>query len=171
MRSPGRPGVARREDRQRFWAAIADGFPSEAAGVVSGVSPAVASCGFREGGGTPSVSRAPLSGRYVSFAERDEIAILKAGGCGGAMPRLEAAGATPQDGQARVQPGQYVQDRLAGVIANPRWRRCRVRACAGSAAVTDAGRTAAGRPPGVRIRSPNRLPVDFPDDDLARGDL
>ncbi len=29
-----------------------------------------------------SVSRAPLSGRYLSFAEREEIAILKARGCG-----------------------------------------------------------------------------------------
>jgi IS30 family transposase len=29
-----------------------------------------------------SVSRAPLSGRYLSFAEREEIALLKAGGCG-----------------------------------------------------------------------------------------
>jgi transposase, IS30 family len=30
----------------------------------------------------PSVSRAPLSGRYLWFAEREEIAILRAGGCG-----------------------------------------------------------------------------------------
>jgi IS30 family transposase len=82
MRSPGRPGVARREDRQRFWAAIADGFSSEQAGVAAGVSPAVGVRWFREGGGMPSVSRAPLSGRYLSFREREEIAILKATGCG-----------------------------------------------------------------------------------------
>jgi IS30 family transposase len=30
----------------------------------------------------PSVSRAPLSGRYLSFREREEIALLKATGCG-----------------------------------------------------------------------------------------
>src|SRR5438046_2234878 len=48
MRSPGRPGVARREDRQRFWAAIADGLPSDRAGVVAGVSPAVGVRWFRE---------------------------------------------------------------------------------------------------------------------------
>jgi IS30 family transposase len=30
----------------------------------------------------PSVSLAPLSGRYLSFAEREEIALLRAGGCG-----------------------------------------------------------------------------------------
>src|SRR5215207_8989876 len=82
MRSPGRPPVARREDRQRFWAAIADGFSSEQAGVAAGVSPAVGVRWFRDGGGMPSISRAPLSGRYLSFVEREEIAILKAKGCG-----------------------------------------------------------------------------------------
>src|SRR5215217_580158 len=82
MRSPGRPPVARREHRQRFWAAIADGMSSDWAGVVAGVSSAVGVRWFREGGGMPSVSRAPLSGRYLSFAEREEIAIPKASGCG-----------------------------------------------------------------------------------------
>jgi IS30 family transposase len=82
MRSPGRPPVARREHRQRFWAAIADGLWSDRAGVVAGVSPAVGVRWFRESGGMPSVSRAPLSGRYLSFAEREEIALLKASGCG-----------------------------------------------------------------------------------------
>jgi hypothetical protein len=82
MRSPGRPGVARREDRQRFWAAIADGMASDRAGVAAGVSSAVGVRWFRQGGGMPSISRAPLSGRYLSFAEREEIALLKAGGCG-----------------------------------------------------------------------------------------
>ena len=78
MRSPGRPPVGRREHRQRFWVAIARGLPSEDAGVAAGVSPAVGSRWFREGGGMPTLSRAPLSGRYLSFAEREEIAILRA---------------------------------------------------------------------------------------------
>jgi IS30 family transposase len=30
----------------------------------------------------PSVTLVPLSGRYLSFAEREEIAILRARGCG-----------------------------------------------------------------------------------------
>src|ERR671912_1600086 len=76
MRSPGRPPVGRREHRQRFWVAIARGLPSEDAGVAAGVSPAVGSRWFREGGGMPTLSRAPLSGRYLSFAEREELAIL-----------------------------------------------------------------------------------------------
>jgi len=82
MRSPGRPPVARREHRQRFWKAIAHGLSSEDAAVVGGVSPAVGARWFRQGGGMPSTSLAPLSGRYLSFVEREEITVLKAQGCG-----------------------------------------------------------------------------------------
>ena len=82
MRSPGRPPVWRREHRQRFWAAIARGLSSEEAGVGAGVSPAVGVRWFREGGGMPSVTQCPVSGRYLSFADREEIAILRAQGCG-----------------------------------------------------------------------------------------
>src|SRR3954466_13854527 len=80
MRSPGRPPVGRREHRQRFWAAIARGVRSDVAGVEAGVSPVVGGRGFREAGGVPPMSQAPLSGRYLSFAEGEEIAILRAGG-------------------------------------------------------------------------------------------
>jgi IS30 family transposase len=80
--SPGRPSVARREDRQRFWAAIAAGRSSEDAAVGTGVSPAVGARWFRRAGGMPpshlAQSSKPLSGRYLSFAEREEIAILRA---------------------------------------------------------------------------------------------
>src|SRR5215210_7464074 len=82
MRSPGRPPVGRREHRQRFWSAIARGVPSDAAGVEAGVSAVVGVRWFREGGGMPTVSLAAPSGRYLSFAEREEIALLRAGGCG-----------------------------------------------------------------------------------------
>jgi IS30 family transposase len=82
MRSPGRPPVARREERQRFWVAIARGMPSEDAGIEAGVSPAVGTRWFRDSGGIRPVSLAPLSGRYLSFEEREEIAILRVRGCG-----------------------------------------------------------------------------------------
>ena len=82
MRSPGRPPVARREHRQRFWEAIAGGLSSEESGVVAGVSPAVGTRWFREGGGMSTVSPAPLSGRFLSFVEREEIAVLHAQGYG-----------------------------------------------------------------------------------------
>ena len=76
--SPGRPLVARREDRVRFWQSIAAGVSSTDAAAVAGVSPAVGSRWFRDGGGMPPISLVPLSGRYLSFAEREEIAILHA---------------------------------------------------------------------------------------------
>ena len=82
MRSPGRPPVAGREHRQRFWEAIADGLSSEEAGVSAGVSAAVGTRWFREGGGMPTVSRAQRSGRFLSFVEREEIALCHARDCG-----------------------------------------------------------------------------------------
>jgi IS30 family transposase len=83
LRSPGRPPVARREHRQRFWLAIAEGLSSEDAATAAGVSPPVGARWFREGGGMRAVSPGPLSGRYLSFAEREEIAILRAQGTSG----------------------------------------------------------------------------------------
>ena len=82
MRSPGRSPVARREDRQRFWAAIGRGLSSEDAAVEAGVSQPVGTRWFREAGGMQPITQGPLSGRFLSFAEREEIAILRARGCG-----------------------------------------------------------------------------------------
>jgi hypothetical protein len=81
MRSPGRPPVGRREHRQRFWEGIARGLSSEEAGVTAGVSPAVGTRWFRESGGMASFIFVPLSGRYLSFFEREEIALLHAQDC------------------------------------------------------------------------------------------
>lgn len=78
MRSPGRPSTARREDRVRFWEAIARGLSSEDAAAEAGVASAVGTRWFREAGGMPPLTLAPVSGRYLSFAEREEIAILHA---------------------------------------------------------------------------------------------
>ena len=77
MRSPGRP-TPRRDQRVRFWDAIAGGASSENAAAQAGVASAVGPRWFRDAGGMPPLSLAPLSGRYLSFAEREEIAILRA---------------------------------------------------------------------------------------------
>ena len=82
MRSPGRPRVAGRAEQQRFWKAIARGLSSEEAAVSCGVSSPVGGRWFREGGGMPPISLAPPSARYLCFAEREEIAILRAQGAG-----------------------------------------------------------------------------------------
>lgn len=78
MRSPGRPPGWRREHKLRFWGAIACGLSSESSAEEAGVSPAVGTRWFREGGGMSTVGPAQLSGRFLSFAEREEIAILHA---------------------------------------------------------------------------------------------
>src|SRR4051794_18265786 len=81
MKSPGAPSL-RREIQRAFWREIAGGLTSEEAALAVGASQAAGSRWFREGGGMPSIDPAPLSGRYLSFAEREEIAILKAQGVG-----------------------------------------------------------------------------------------
>jgi len=81
-RSPGRPPVVFRSDRAVFWLAIGDGMTSTEAAELAGVSEPVGVRWFRDGGGMPNVSLAPLSGRYLSFAEREEIALLSAQGIG-----------------------------------------------------------------------------------------
>lgn len=86
LSSPGRPPVSTREDLVSFWAAIAAGHSSEDAAAKVGVSMPVGSRWFRRSGGMPpthlSVSAPPLSGRYLSFAEREEIALLRVQGHG-----------------------------------------------------------------------------------------
>jgi IS30 family transposase len=81
MKSPGAPSL-RREVQRAFWREVAKGLTSTEAAVAVGASGAAGSRWFREGGGMPSVDTSPLSGRYLSFAEREEIAILKAPGVG-----------------------------------------------------------------------------------------
>jgi IS30 family transposase len=84
LSSPGRPPVAGRDEQRRFWAAIAAGKASEFAAVEAGVPPAIGTRWFRKAGGMPptmfALSAKPLSGRYLSFMEREEIGLLRAQG-------------------------------------------------------------------------------------------
>src|SRR5437763_9418765 len=61
-----------------FWVEIANGVTSEQAAVAVGVASAVGNRWLREAGGMRPICLAPLSGRYLSLAEREEIAILTA---------------------------------------------------------------------------------------------
>ncbi len=81
MRSPGRPGISREVERL-FWVGVAEGLTTTAAAAAAGVSEPVAVRWFRQSGGMPLLSLSPLSGRYLSFAAREEIALLRAQGCG-----------------------------------------------------------------------------------------
>jgi IS30 family transposase len=77
MRSPGRPEPSRAVQRQ-FWRLIASGITSAEAAVKVGVSVPVGIRWFRHAGGMPPISLAECTGRYLSFEEREEIALLRA---------------------------------------------------------------------------------------------
>src|SRR4051794_41285947 len=81
MRSPGRPMPARHVERE-FWRLIARGKRTEDAALEVGVSTPVASRWFRHAGGMPPLSLAEPTGRYLSFHEREDLALLKAKGLG-----------------------------------------------------------------------------------------
>jgi len=143
MRSPGRPMAGGHKQQQDFWKAIARGVTSEVAATSCGVSPVVGVRWFRQGGGMPSISLVPRSTRYLSFAEREEIAILKAEGAGlreiarrlGRAPstvsrEVRRNAATRSGGfEYRASTAQWHCDRrakrpkLAKLAANPRLRR------------------------------------------------
>jgi hypothetical protein len=80
LASPGRPPVAGRLERSQFWLAIAAGMSSEDAAVAAGVSMPVGFRWFGQAGGMPPgmfrSSAKPLSRRYLSLEEREEISLL-----------------------------------------------------------------------------------------------
>lgn len=75
MRSPGRPVPSRAVQRQ-FWGLIATGITTAQAALQVGVSVPVGTRWFRHAGGMRPLALDEPSGRYLSFAEREEIAIL-----------------------------------------------------------------------------------------------
>jgi len=77
LRSAGRPPPRRKVERE-LWRRIAGGLTSEDAAAAVGVSGPVGTRWFRHGGGMSPISLAEPSGRYLSFAEREEIALLRA---------------------------------------------------------------------------------------------
>ena len=101
--SPGRPTVAWREDRVRFWEAIAGGAKTEAAAAEAGVSSPVAFRWFRHAGGVNPclvpVGVGPLS---VVWRARGDRAV---------------SGSGPRCARDRPAPGPVAVDGLAGVAS------------------------------------------------------
>ena len=81
LRSPGAPRFPREVERL-FWIEIAKGLIPAAAAAAVGASQPVGQRRFHNAGGMPPFSLEPLSGRYLSFHEREEIALLRAQGAG-----------------------------------------------------------------------------------------
>ncbi len=200
LRSPGRPPVAGRAEQQRFWQAIAVGMSSEDAALKAGVSQAVGPRLFRKAGGMPPAifrsSAMPLSGRYLSLAEREEIALLNVQGhslreIGRRLGRaastisreLDRNAATHGGGMAyRATTAQWHADRSA--------RRPKLTKLARNIVlrtyVEDRLAGVVAAPSCARVRRPaprkdrrwtkawspeqiaRRLPIDFPDDETMR---
>src|ERR1700678_1177739 len=198
--SLGRPPVAGRAEQGLFWRAIAAGLNSEDAALKAGLSRAVGPRLFRKAGGMPPAmfrsSAKPLSGRYLSLAEREEIALLNVQGhslreIGRRLGRaastisreLDRNAATHGGGMAyRATTAQWHADRsalrpkptkLARNIALRTYVEDRL------AGVVAAPSCARVRRPGPRkdrrwakAWSPEqiarRLPIDFPDDETMR---
>ncbi len=80
--SPGRPTVAWRQDRVRFWGAVAGGEKTGDAAAAAGVSSPVGYRWFRQAGGVNPCLPPAVSGRCLSFAEREDIALWRAQGAG-----------------------------------------------------------------------------------------
>ncbi len=127
-RSTERPTAGTREHRQAFWEAIARGLTNEDAALKIKISRVVATRWFRENGGMPPTNIGALSGRYLSFSEREEIALLLAQGHGvreiarrtGRYPstisRELRRNATTHNGELeyRASTAQWHADRKAG---------------------------------------------------------
>src|SRR3954451_13152637 len=71
-----------RQLQRRFWRLIAEGLTSERAAIAVGVSARTGALWFRDGGGMTPVELAEPSGRYLSLAEREELALARAAGHG-----------------------------------------------------------------------------------------
>lgn len=167
LRSPGRPPVLHRVARWPFWQAIAKGLSSEDAAAMAGVSAVVGTRWFRQCGGMPpshlAPTAAPPTGRYLSFAEREQIALARARGQGvreiarqlGRSPstisRELRRNAATRGGylEYRAHTAQWHADRaarrpkVAKLVANPLLRKFVQERLAGNI-VTPGGRTIAG---------------------------
>jgi IS30 family transposase len=198
--SMGRPPVAGRAEQERFWRAIATGLSSEGAALEAGLPLDAGYRLFRRAGGMPPAmfrsSAKPVSGRYLSLAEREEIALLNVQGhsmreIGRRLGRaastisreLDRNAATHGGGMAyRATTAQWHADRSA--------RRPKPSKLAQNAAlhtyVEDRLAGAVAAPSCARLRRPDprkgrrwakawspeqiarRLRTDFPDDETMR---
>jgi IS30 family transposase len=64
-----------RQVQREFWRQVRAGLVAEDAAVVAGVSATTGRSWFTEAGGMPCVDLAEPSGRYLSLAEREEVAV------------------------------------------------------------------------------------------------
>lgn len=174
MQSPGRPPVAHKEHRRLFWTTVSQGATSTDAGLAAGVSEAVGGRWFRERGGVKPQSVFHVdSGRYLSFSEREQIALWHAqkigvrqiarqlDRCPSTVSRELRRNASTRGGTLtyRATVAQWHRDRRAArpkqakMVGNPRLRRYVQERLAGQV-ITEHGATVTG--PTVPFTGRNR---------------
>jgi IS30 family transposase len=105
------------ETRRVFWRAIARGLSTEDAAAVAGVAWGTGKRWFKEAGGMCPISLAAPSSRFLSFADREEIAVGIAAKLGDAQIALELGRhrSTIYRERQRNAPGRYPARYRAGV--------------------------------------------------------
>jgi IS30 family transposase len=163
--------------QREFWRLIATGITTVEAALEVGVSWPVGARWFRHAGGMPPISLEEPSGRYLSFAEREEIALLRAQGKGvreisrsigrdaGTISReLRRNGATrsgKQEYRARVAQWKAQQaakrPKTAKLASNPRLREYVQERLSGSIRRPDGTIVAGPKPPAWKgLNKPHR---------------
>jgi transposase, IS30 family len=157
-----------------FWSAVVAGASTEAAAGVAGVDRVTGIRWFVKAGGMPPISLAPPSSRYLSLAEREEIAVLRAqkvskAEIGRRLGRHPSTIGRELARNCRVgRPGSYraVQ---AQWWAEDRARRPKPAKLAGHQPLRDyVADKLAGREHWSPEQISRRLPVEFPDDERMR---
>lgn len=173
-----------RQWRREFWRAFVDGVPVALAAAAVGVSTRTVQGWIAESGGVPDLDLAVPTGRFVSFEERERMALLRAEGHSYAAigrwlgrPRstvwreLTNPGRRASDGRYVPSVAQAHRDRQA---ARPKQDRRKLALNSRLAGYVTDRLDGTVRPDSRRARvwSPqqiaNRLPVDFPDDESMR---
>jgi len=123
----GRPRVSR-EVRRRFWRLVCAGVAPEAAGRAVGVASSGGRVWFVEAGGMTPMDLAEPAGRYLSVAEREEIAVGLAAGeslrsIARALGRDPATVSREVRRNGASRPGRGYRAHLAQQLAEQRARR------------------------------------------------
>ena len=109
MGRPGLPNQVRRE----FWQQIRNGLPIFKAAQAVGVPITTAQGWYRQAGGVNPYPPKPVSGRYLSFEEREEISVGLAAGRSQAAIR-SPVGPLPVHDQPRNHPEQHLGEVAQG---------------------------------------------------------
>jgi len=172
MAGRGRPRVPRAVERE-FWREIGLGLSTEDAAAAVGVSNAVGKRWFGNGGGMPTLELSEPAGRYLSMAEREEIAVLRGQVSGREIARrLKRSPATVSRELRRNATGGVAARYRASVAQSEADRRARRPKTAKLAAHRPLHDYVTGKLGGAEHWSPEqiaqRIKVDFPDDEQMR---